>query len=97
MEIMLKGIKFIFIKSKFVYKNKIGLCLKVKEIFNGEEVMIIEGSGNWFVVFVNICVLVNGSNGIYDGFEDDGEYWVSRLLLKEFIVNDVDYILVVVL
>lgn len=37
-----------------------------------------------------------GSNGTHDGSEDDGEHWASRLLLKELIVNDVDYTLVVV-
>lgn len=56
---MLKGIKFIFIKSKLVYKDKIGFCLMVEEIINGEEVniviilgKIIEDNGNWFVVYV---------------------------------------------
>lgn len=56
---MLKGIKFIFIKSRLVYKDKIGFCLMVEEIINGEEVniviilgKIIEDNGNWFVVYV---------------------------------------------
>lgn len=39
-----------------------------------------------------------GNDGImYDGFDDDGEYGVGRLLLKVFIDNDVKNILVVVL
>lgn len=32
-----------------------------------------------------------GSNGTHDGSEDDGEHGASRLLLKELIVNDVDF------
>lgn len=96
METTLKGTKLIFTKSKSVYKNKTGSRPKAKEIFNGEEVTTTEGSGNRFAALANICVSVNGSNGTHDGSEDDGEHWASRLLLKELIVNDVDYTLVVV-
>lgn len=96
METTLKGTKLIFTKSKSVYKNKTGSRPKAKEIFNGEEVTTTEGSGNRFAALANICVLVNGSNGTHDGSEDDEEHWASRLLLKELIVNDVDYTLVVV-
>lgn len=52
------------------------------------------GTGLWHLQI--FAFRFTASNGTHDGSEDDGEHWTSRLLLKELIVNDVDYTLVVV-
>lgn len=77
-------------------KTKLDRVQRLKRSSTGKRSRQQRAMGTGLRPLQIVVFRFTGSNGTHDGSEDDGEHWTSRLLLKELIVNDVDYTLVVV-